>query len=321
MTNREETVISGDLAGTVGFGAWLGRIMRAGRNLIPSFVFYGKELNPLSKKRKRARREKKRQARIELRRERAKPMTDSSDTHNDKSKSQDKAIHLPALTGISTGGIPVPAGQSKRQKLSTPVTYGRDLVRSVIAFLDKHSGAISAIATVVIGVLTYQYVTYSKKQWETMRDTLNMERPWIGPTERIMQFDSDTKQFRRVIWSLKNGGRSVATRVRPHLELKIGPEESPDASYPQVSACTKGQLPGEGYVVIPGIAGALVPVVPAPDVVGMLDKVHHGVELYLVGCVDYSDSTRQAWYRTEVREKFLSVTESFVQMPSGNDAR
>jgi len=38
-------------------------------------------------------------------------------------------------------------------------------------FLDNHSGSITAIATVAIVVLTFFYVSYSKRQWEAMLDS------------------------------------------------------------------------------------------------------------------------------------------------------
>jgi hypothetical protein len=46
----------------------------------------------------------------------------------------------------------------------------------VVSFLDKYNGAVTALATVAIVMLTFVYVTYSKKQWETMQDTLKVSQ-------------------------------------------------------------------------------------------------------------------------------------------------
>jgi hypothetical protein len=50
-------------------------------------------------------------------------------------------------------------------------------------FADAHDGAITALATVAIVVLTYSYVSYSKKQWEEMR---NSRRPWLGISDLLI---------------------------------------------------------------------------------------------------------------------------------------
>jgi len=39
-------------------------------------------------------------------------------------------------------------------------------------FLDRHNTSVTAIATIVIGFLTYNYVKYSKEQWEVMNGQL-----------------------------------------------------------------------------------------------------------------------------------------------------
>lgn len=43
----------------------------------------------------------------------------------------------------------------------------------VVGFLQKYDGAITALATVAIVILTMVYVLYSKKQWETMSRQLD----------------------------------------------------------------------------------------------------------------------------------------------------
>ena len=62
----------------------------------------------------------------------------------------------------------------------------------VVGFLDKNSGAVTAVATIAIGFLTYKYVTYSKKQWETMNTQ-------VGITQRQLTDFEESQSARLVI--------------------------------------------------------------------------------------------------------------------------
>jgi hypothetical protein len=63
-------------------------------------------------------------------------------------------------------------------------SFVRRLFGFVIGFLDKNSGAVTAIATIAIGILTWEYVTYSKKQWETMQDSNRTSREALVTVQR-----------------------------------------------------------------------------------------------------------------------------------------
>jgi hypothetical protein len=104
------------------------------------------------------------------------------------------------------------------------------------------------------------------------------------------------------------------------LELKIGPNENtPNIIYPESEDCKKGELPNEGNIAIPGFDISLR--VPVPDDVRVkLDRVHKDLDLYLVGCIDYSDSTRKHKYRTNVLETYDSLKAGFTIVDSGNNA-
>jgi hypothetical protein len=53
--------------------------------------------------------------------------------------------------------------------------------KAVFSFLDNNSGAITALATVAIVVLTFFYVRYSKRQWQIMvRQLETSQRPWLS---------------------------------------------------------------------------------------------------------------------------------------------
>jgi hypothetical protein len=81
---------------------------------------------------------------------------------------------------------PTPTSQSEAQYTDKSKHDSNRIVRAFIAvgypfrFLDRHAGSITAVATVVIGLLTYWYATYSKRQWEAMVLGMNVaQRPWI----------------------------------------------------------------------------------------------------------------------------------------------
>lgn len=58
---------------------------------------------------------------------------------------------------------------------------------SVVGFLDKYDGAITAIATVAIVALTFVYVRYSKRQWQVMSGQLEQMR------QQLPQMQAATK--------------------------------------------------------------------------------------------------------------------------------
>lgn len=76
---------------------------------------------------------------------------------------------------------PAVPGQSKTDEADSSAKKGPNWMRvlmavwrgmrwifsAVVGFLGRNNGAVTALATVVIAVLTSQYVAYSKKQWET----------------------------------------------------------------------------------------------------------------------------------------------------------
>ncbi len=179
------------------------------------------------------------------------------------------------------------------------------------------------LVAVVIG-LGYTIAAY--RQLGVMADTLNLERPWIGPTARTLIFDSKDPakgRLKAVGWHYQNGGRTVATRMRFNLEFKIGPVEPTKSTVPVSDKCEKGELSGDvGNISIPGAFDSYTPAAIPPEITKSMNDVYEGkVGLYLVGCIDYSNTARKAWYRTEVLELFLPKGPNFWAPEYGNDAR
>lgn len=83
---------------------------------------------------------------------------------------------------------------------------------------------VAALATVAIAALTYAYVHYSSKQWQTMRQELEIsERPWISvaPVQFSgLTFDNNGGRF-TIRLLIKNTGHSPATHVQ--LQAKLIP--------------------------------------------------------------------------------------------------
>ncbi len=95
-------------------------------------------------------------------------------------------------------------------------------VRDFLKLLDRHNGAINALATVAIVVLTWFYVRYSKAQWETMNRQLELaERPWMSADVSIispLEFDENGANI-TLRFQFKNGGHSPAVRTQFGVEF------------------------------------------------------------------------------------------------------
>ncbi len=188
---------------------------------------------------------------------------------------------------------------------------------------DPHnSNAIIAVFTVLIFLTGSIYTVFAALQWSVMHDTLRLERPWLGPVSRTIYPPPENGHMIGIGWHFQNGGRSVATRIRNNLEFRIGPFPTTQDSWPHFEACPKGELPGKvGNISIPGSESVFTLEISSEIAKSMDDVYQRKVGLFLVGCVDYSDSSRKPHYRTEVFELFLpGVAPRFLAHTSGNDA-
>jgi hypothetical protein len=179
----------------------------------------------------------------------------------------------------------------------------------------KLTDVVVAAATVVIAVV-------GCLQFSIMNSTLNLERPWIGPTTREIDVNKITNRIDSARWHFENGGRSPATRVRARAAFKLGPANSLDLTEenrPQIDQCIVKDDGTAGFVVLPHVDQSL-PVFPHQDVIDRMDDIYAGkVGLYLVGCVDYSDTSRKASYRTYITEHVVKDSHLF-RSEVGNDA-
>lgn len=94
-------------------------------------------------------------------------------------------------------------------------------VRSV-RWMDAHHGFMTFVATAVITWLTWNIAVYSRNQWRTMEQQLDLsQRPWVEPKMVTIS----PLVFQNGRWSanvnsvLKNHGESVALNVGHYAEM------------------------------------------------------------------------------------------------------
>src|SRR5438876_10219622 len=96
--------------------------------------------------------------------------------------------------------------------------------RPCFEWIEKHSGTMTALATVAIAVLTFYYVDYSKKQWQTLREQVLSHRPWVNvrvSVERPIVLSADGANLVTAI-TIKNGGSAPALSIEVRSMLFIG---------------------------------------------------------------------------------------------------
>jgi len=147
-----------------------------------------------------------------------------------------------ALGGLpaSTSKTPTTNGTKKREYakyIMWPVVTIWRGIKAVIVFLDKYGGAITALATIAIGVLTYFYVGYSQKQWQVAQDTLtisNRAYVTIGTKEGVVaRFvpSKDKTQKAELVMYFQNSGRlpaDLAWGIIPGLAFVARPTGTPE---------------------------------------------------------------------------------------------
>lgn len=104
-------------------------------------------------------------------------------------------------------------------------------ITSLFRVLDKHDGSITALATVAIVGLTFVYVRYSKKQWETMNGQLtqmqSQTRAWLGIVEENglradpMTLDSRNNLNATCNITVTNYGNYPAQHLMPFCQLMV----------------------------------------------------------------------------------------------------
>ena len=255
-------------------------------------------------------------------------MDDRNKCHKPANHEQDNALNALRIgsTNLHVHDAPNHKDDTeKSRKENKPMKNPVENIRGWLLHLGEppNSNRVVAIFTVIIALTGIIYAVFAALQWCVLRDTLALERPWLGPTKRAVSVDKISHRIQGLEWYFSNGGKSTATEVRIQLDFVIGPVPTrptnpKDLPYDEV--CNKGPLSAGHNIVLPGF-DTFTGVGFAPEVGAKLEDMYAGkAALYFGGCVDYSDAARKACYRTNVTEYFRPQDNGFVVTEFGNDA-
>lgn len=183
-----------------------------------------------------------------------------------------------------------------------------DVVRVLVGFLDRHSGTITALATVAIVVLTCFYVRYSKRQWETMRDTLEVGQRacvTIGRKDGVVAefvMPKDPKDNAGLVIYFQNSGHMPAEFNWGPLSTALIPPLPPTQSNPltfggrrfvPITRTRNRKGTGEGVTKSAGstIAADSLYVADAGELLQAAtnDLLHTNQMLMVIGAFEYCD--------------------------------
>jgi hypothetical protein len=194
------------------------------------------------------------------------------------------------------------------------IDWLRSKLSDSISWLDKHDGAITALATAIIAVLTWRLWVTSDDQWGTMQRQLDLsERPWVGADVTIAKplFVGEHNMGYVGLWvTMTNEGHSVASHVVEsaapllfglnyydrartlqqklcdRLEKSIGPTSSGYSLFPARDAKRYD------WVLIDDVAAM------AKSALGTPSSSPDSLSFSVVGCVDYQSIFSNAHHHT-----------------------
>lgn len=144
-------------------------------------------------------------------------MIDQPDSNGKSNNSGESEPSLSPLASASTRQVEAPAKPKQKADYRAKARkYGHYVLRflvairrflaTIVGFLDKYDGAITALATVAIVVLTFNYVRYSKRQWEAMDGQLEVMRQQLPELQRASKAAEDAaKTGQDTVVEMRNG--------------------------------------------------------------------------------------------------------------------
>ena len=121
--------------------------------------------------------------------------------------------------GCTPGRLWLPPLAEAAKNAGCIMTDVMRLIKAICRFLDRHDGSITAVATLAIVVLTYFYVGYSKKQWETTLESNRITQATLVSAQRAYLAVGDIEEIANVIKiHMDNFGRAPATITGGYLE-------------------------------------------------------------------------------------------------------
>jgi hypothetical protein len=131
---------------------------------------------------------------------------------------------------------------------------------SLATFMTALAAILTTFATIAIAYLTWNYVDYSERQWQTMQQQLVLsQRPWVSAGIDLSGplFVENNSPAIKLKITLKNTGQSPATSIIP-VPIMVGREKQPmDVLEIQKRQCSTIYRPtgpggGTGYTLFPG---------------------------------------------------------------------
>ena len=197
---------------------------------------------------------------------------------------------------------------------------------AIVAFLDRHGGsvsavgtAVSALGTIAIVVLTWTYVSYSKKQWQEMQTSNQTSRESLVSVQRAFVFDStlgilprfDQQSKEIPTWDIQfnweNSGATPARTVLSHLSWEFR-DAPPPVNFDFPDRWVVGQPHDDSPTFIAPKARIGAPGLSVPRYV--LVSLQRGIgHFYYWGWVKYLDAFSQR-HITEVCAELIPTSKN-----------
>lgn len=269
-----------------------------------------------------------------------------SNRESDDSKPTDQSttpLNTSPIGDIKTAKNP----ENKTKKRSKASQYAQYIVGRLVAvwrllgmvirLLDKYDGAITAIATAAIVVLTFVYVKYSKRQWEVMRDQLSITqadlRPWIK-VEAEFYGPLDTKlPLVPLQFTATNIGKSPSIAVRIGVRTFLvtsshnglyGEMRKYCEEFRNTGSVEAGRgailFPTEHTIINKVREGYIIPGISPDDLKNYTVDTAIGkrIDLWVYGCVDYVYGSEQRHHQSRFAYRIMRLINR-PPLPDGID--
>jgi hypothetical protein len=166
-------------------------------------------------------------------------MVDEPETGGRGDSAEIKEPSAPAVIVVPQGDTQKAQGQGQTDNSGKTRKYTRYIVWPIVALwrlvrwlfvlADGHDGVITALATIAIVVLTYFYVSYSKDQWTTMNQQLDLARrearlthccPYLDRRDIGAKYDDKTKEMWGTFTAI-NIGEQDAENIEVALRIDV----------------------------------------------------------------------------------------------------
>ena len=223
-------------------------------------------------------------------------MIDEPNTAPEGSNAPQNEPKTPNLAGAAAGAAPAPDSEKKEQNPKTERAYRKYIVRPVVTsarwlgrcvrLLHEYDGAITAVATIVIGLLTWKYVTYSKAQWEAMQSQRDVMQ------KQLTQMELQLTEMKRSTKAAEDGAKAAQDGAELNKRIVVGTDAAIIEDLPRYEPQPNGppvfslNIRNEGKSISPHVTGiltvsrntlpALKTIEPRPFTIDMVQLANDG---------------------------------------------